>query len=296
MPSAELTTMIEMIRSQSDGSIPTIEGLRAQAQASSGMSPLVADTTVTSAKAGLVPVEWVVAPGAREDRTLLHLHGGGYAVGGLDSSRSFASQLSLAARARVLVADYRLAPEHPHPAAVDDAVAVYRWALESGVDPAKLTVIGESSGGGLALATVVALRDGGGPLPALIVVCSPWTDLTLSGDSMTTKEAADPLIQRELLAELAKNYLGTVDPRLPIASPLFADLTELPDLMIQVGTAEILLDDSLRLADAARAAGVDVTLDVWEDMIHTWQLFAAFVPEGQAAIDKIGNYIDRRLP
>jgi acetyl esterase/lipase len=288
--------MIEMIRSQSDGSVPTIEGLRAQAQASGGMSPLVPDTSVTRAAAGPVPVEWVAAPGASQDRTLVHFHGGGYAVGGLDSSRAFASQLSLAARARVLVVDYRLAPEHPYPAALDDAVAAYRWALDSGADPTQLTVIGESSGGGLALATLVALRDGGGPLPALTVVCSPWTDLTLSGDSMTTRKEIDPLIQGELLAELAKAYLGAVDPRLPTVSPLFADLSGLPDLMIQVGTAEILLDDSLRIADAARAAGVDVTLDVWDDMIHTWQLFAAFVPEGKEAIDKIGSYIDGRLP
>jgi acetyl esterase/lipase len=295
MRSAALEGLIDMMRSQSGAAAPSVEDLRTRAKAGSGMTPLVDGTVVTAALAGSVPMEWVEAPGAIPGRTVIHLHGGGYAVGSPDSSRPYASRLSAACRSRIMVLDYRLAPEHPFPAAIEDATAAYRWAIDGGADPAKTALCGESSGGGLVLATLLALRDRAAPLPALAVCCSPWTDLTMSGGTIRSKADVDPLVREDLLTALAQAYLGDGDKKMPLASPLFGDLKGLPPLLIQVGTAEILLDDSLRFADAARAAGVDVQVDVWDDMVHTWQLFAPFVPEGQAAIDKIGQFVDSRL-
>jgi monoterpene epsilon-lactone hydrolase len=178
---------------------------------------------------------------------------------------------------------------------VDDARAAYRWLLGTGVDPASVVIAGDSAGGGLAVATLVAIRDAGDPLPAAGVCLSPWVDLEGIGESMTTKAEADPMVQRDELLGMAKAYLGGADPRTPLAAPLYADLSGLPPLLIQVGTAETLLDDATRLASRARAAGVDVTLEPWEDMIHVWQFMASMLPEGQEAIDRIGQFIRERV-
>jgi acetyl esterase/lipase len=174
---------------------------------------------------------------------------------------------------------------------VEDSTAAYRWLLSTGVDPARLVIAGDSAGGGLTVATLVALRDAGEPLPAAAVCLSPWVDLEALGESMTTRAEADPMVQREGLLQTAKAYLGDADPRTPLATPLYADLRELPPLLIQVGTAETLLDDSTRLAERAKSAGVDVALEVWDDMFHVWQFFAGMLPEGQQAIDRIGEFI-----
>jgi acetyl esterase/lipase len=187
--------------------------------------------------------------------------------------------------------EYRLAPEHPFPAAVEDATAAYRWLLASGVRPAGIAIAGDSAGGGLTLATLVALRDAGDPLPAAAVCLSPWVDLEGIGDSMATKAAADPFVRKEMIQFMAQQYLGERSLRTPLAAPLYADLHGLPPLLIQVGTAETLLDDSTRIAERARAAGVSVTLDTWDNMIHVWQLFAPMLPEGQQAIERIGAFI-----
>jgi monoterpene epsilon-lactone hydrolase len=219
------------------------------------------------------------------------LHGGGYTIGSVKTHRELISRVSRAADARVLAIDYRLAPEHPFPAAVEDATAAYRWLLEGGVDPTRIVIAGDSAGGGLTLAALVALRDAGNPLPAAGVCLSPWVDLEGVGESMTTRAEADPIVQREGLLEDAKAYLGDADPRTPLAAPLYADLTGLPSLLIQVGTAETLLDDSTRLAERARSAGVDVVLEPWEDMIHVWHFFASMLPEGQQAVDRVGEFI-----
>jgi acetyl esterase/lipase len=184
-----------------------------------------------------------------------------------------------------------LAPEHPHPAAVDDATAAYRWLLSQGVNPARLAIAGDSAGGGLTIATLVALRDAGVQLPAAAVSLSPWVDLEGLGESMTTKASVDPMVQAEPLRRFGKHYLASHDPRTPLAAPLYADLSGLPPLLIQVGSAETLLDDSTRIAERARKAGVKVTLDEWEDMIHVFQAFAVILPEGQQAIEKIGAFI-----
>jgi monoterpene epsilon-lactone hydrolase len=242
-----------------------------------------------------IPAEWVVAPDADAQCVILYLHGGGYVVGSIATHRGLAGRLSHAAAARVLLIDYRLAPEHPFPAAVEDATAAYRWLLGSGVNPARMVIAGDSAGGGLTVATLVALRDAGEPLPAAGVCQSPWVDLEGIGDSMTTKADVDPMVQRERLVQLAQCYLAGADPQTPLAAPLYADLHGLPPLLVQVGTAETLLDDATRLADRARAAGVEVSLEPWDDMIHVWQLFAPMLPEGQQAIERIGDFIRKHV-
>ena len=244
--------------------------------------------------AGGVPAEWITTPESMHERVIYYLHGGGYVVGSIDTHCELISRLSRAAHARGLAIDYRLAPEDPFPAAVEDATRAYRWLLSTGVDPARLVIAGDSAGGGLTVAALVALRDAGDPLPAAAVCLSPWVDLEGLGESVTTKADADPMLQREFLLEAAKAYLRDAHPRTPLAAPLYADLSGLPPLLIQVGTAETLLDDSTRLADRAKAAGVDVTIEPWDEMIHVWQFCAALLPEGQQAIDRIGEFIQER--
>ena len=194
----------------------------------------------------------------------------------------------------MLVTDYRLAPEHPHPAAVDDSVAAYRWMLAQGLKPARIAVAGDSAGGGLTVATLVAIRDAKLPVPAAGVCLSPWVDLEGIGESMTTKADVDPIVQKPGLLQMAAAYLGGKDPRTPLAAPLYADLSGLPPLLIQVGTAETLLDDASRLADRARKAGVTVIYEPWENMIHVWHLFASMLDEGQQAIDRIGEFVQKQ--
>jgi monoterpene epsilon-lactone hydrolase len=252
---------------------------------------LPTDVRCDPVDAGGVPAEWITTPGVVPERVIYYLHGGGYVIGSINTHREMVSRLSRAAGARVLILDYRLAPENPFPAAVDDSVAAYRWLLSDGVDPARLVIAGESAGGGLTVATLVALRDASEPLPRAGICLSPWVDLECLGESMVTKAAMDPLVNRDGGLIWAKAYLGDADPRTPLASPLHADLMGLPPLLIQVGTAECLFDDATRLADRARAAGVDVTLEPWDDMIHMWHMFAAILPEGQQAIDRIGEFI-----
>jgi acetyl esterase/lipase len=199
--------------------------------------------------------------------------------------------LSRASDARVLGLEYRLAPENPFPAAVEDAVKSYAWLLSEGIDPNNIVIGGDSAGGGLAVAALVTIRYFGLPMPAAGVCLSPWVDLEGIGESMTTKADVDPGIAREGLVAMAKLYIEDMDPRTPLAAPLYADLQGLPPLLIQVGESETLLDDSTRLAERAKAAGVDTTLEVWEDMIHVWQMYAPVLAEGQRAIDGIGEFI-----
>ncbi|HEY41306.1 MAG TPA: alpha/beta hydrolase [Dehalococcoidia bacterium] len=294
MASKELEMIIEVIRSR-----PTREGLsveeqRAAMEATFSQFPVADDVQCQPVDAGGVPAEWVTAPEAVEERVIYYLHGGGYVMGSIGTHREMSSRLSRAARARVLLLDYRLAPENPFPAAVEDSVAGYHWLLSTGVNPALVVVAGESAGGGLTVATLVALRNAGDPLPAAAISVSPWVDMEALGESMTTKAEADPISSREWILTLAKTYLGDVDPRTPLAAPLYADLGGLPPLLIQVGTSEVLLDDAARLAERARAAGVDVILEPWEDMIHMWHFFP-MLPEGQQAIDRIGEFVREKI-
>jgi epsilon-lactone hydrolase len=245
--------------------------------------------------AGGVPAEWVTTPGAATDRVLLYLHGGSYNAGSPRTHRALAARLSRASGARALTPDYRLAPEHRFPAAVEDATAVYRWLLANDIRPERIVVAGDSAGGGLALALAVALRDAGEPLPAAVGCISPWTDLAGTGASMVTRAKADPILSPSANTPEARCYLGDADLRTPLASPLYADLHGLPPLLLQVGDDEILLDDSTRLAERAREAGVEVRLAVWPGMWHVWHAFAPFVPEAQRAIDELGAFVRERV-
>ena len=294
MASRELTALMHLLTSRPMPENVTVADRRQGFDTLAAKFPVAPDITCEKVDAAGVPAEWVVAPGAESRRVLLYLHGGGYVIGSINTHRDLAGRLSRAAAARVLLIDYRLAPEYPHPAAVEDATTAYRWLLRHGAIPAHTVIAGDSAGGGLTVATLVALRDAGEALPAAGVCISPWVDLEGIGASMTTKASVDPIVQHQGLVWFANLYLGGANPRTPLAAPLYADLHGLPPLLVHAGTAETLLDDATRLAEHAKAAGVDVTLDVWEEMIHIWHFFAALLPEGQQAIERVGAYIRQR--
>ena len=291
--SEELQVVRELLRGLGLDAM-TVEERRAATDSAASVPP--AGTTVTPADAGGVPAEWVAAAGARADRVLMYLHGGGYQLGSPAMLRNLVALLSAAASARVLGVGYRLAPEHPFPAALDDAVAASRWLLASGSDPAAIAIAGDSSGGGLALGTLVALRDAGDPLPAAAAVISPWTDLALTGESLRTRADVEVMLKPAGMPETAAAYLAGADPRHPRASPLYADLHGLPPILIHVGDAEVILDDSTRFAARAQAAGVDVTLEIWDEMPHVWHAFAGLLPEADEAVARLGAWLDRRYP
>lgn len=245
--------------------------------------------------AGGVDAEWVRAPGVSQTRTILYLHGGGYVLGSVNSHRELLAYLSKAADARVLGLNYRLGPEHPFPAALDDALAAYRWLLEQGTAAADLAIAGDSAGGGLSVATLVALRDCKQPLPAAAALRSPWVDLSCSGATMETRAHLDPIVHKQMTALMGSLYLSGADPTNPLASPIHASLTGLPPLLVQVGGRETLWDDSMRLVANARRDGVDVTLETEEDMIHVWQIFPSRLLEARQAIERIGVFVKRHL-
>jgi phosphinothricin tripeptide acetyl hydrolase len=245
---------------------------------------------------GGVPAERITPKGADATRTLFYLHGGGYCVGGCASHRTVAARMAEAAGATAFVVDYRLAPEHPYPAAVDDALAAWRALIASGRDPTRTVIAGDSAGGGLSVATAVAARDAGLPLPAGLHLISPWVNLTNASPAYQAKAETDFIITQQGIDEFAEGYLaGKTDPKTPLASPLFADLAGLPPTLIQVGSEEVLLSDSTQLAEAAGLARVDVTLRIWPDMIHIWPFFAMLSDSGRA-IEESAAWIKERLP
>ncbi|GEO99305.1 alpha/beta hydrolase [Methylobacterium haplocladii] len=253
------------------------------------------DVVVEPVSAHGVPAEWTRTPAASGGRVVLFLHGGGYVSGSLTSHRHMIAQAGREAEARTLALDYRLAPEHPFPAALEDALAGYRFLLDANVAPTQIALAGESAGGGLALATVLSLREAGLPLPGCLWLSSPWTDLALIGASMEAKAAVDPLLSRTYLTELANLYLDGADARDPLVSPIYADLTGVPPMLIQVGSAETLLDDSIRLAAAAGAVDVSVRLAIWPHMIHAWHLFYQEVADGRRSLAEAGAFIRAHL-
>ncbi len=270
-----------------------IEQRRRSIARMTGWNPLPKETRLEMIDADGVPAAWVQREGARQDHVVLYLHGGGYVVGSIRTHQTLAAYLSRAADARVLLIDYRLAPEHPFPAAVEDAVRAYRWLLGQGIAPERTAVAGDSAGGGLTVATLLALEEADQPLPRAAACLSPWLDLTMSGETIETLADRDPVVRRPDLHFMAKAYLRGADPKTPTASPLFGDLAGLPPILIQVGTDEVLLDDARRFAEKAREAGVSVELDVWQDMIHVWQAAAGFVPESWKAIRRIGAFLKK---
>jgi acetyl esterase/lipase len=267
---------------------------RAQYERAEKVFPTPPEVKVERVSAPAAPAEWLRPPGAVAGRVVLYLHGGGYVIGSPRSHRHLAAAIASAAAASALLLDYRLAPEHPYPAAVDDAAAAYRWLLDQAIAPEHVVIAGDSAGGGLTVATLLALRDRGVPLPAGGVCISPWVDLTCGGGSYRTKAAVDPIVTQAGVAEMAQAYLGNVSPRTPLASPLFADLRGLPPLLIHVGSDEVLLDDAVQLAATAKAAGVETTIEVWERMIHVWHWFLPMLDEAQSAVEAIGSFTRAR--
>jgi epsilon-lactone hydrolase len=289
MPDAE----IEAIRGALEAN-PRPAGLserRSRLDALGGQYLLPADVRIESVDADGPRAEWSATPEADPGRVIMYLHGGGYSAGSLKSHRHMVAQAGREARSRTIAIDYRLAPEHPFPAALEDAVAGYRFLLSRGFSASDIAVAGDSAGGGLAVALLVSLRDAGLPQPACTWCSSPWVDLEGIGGSMIAKAAVDPMVQHPYLMELAAAYLGGADSRIPLAAPLYADLRGLPPMLIQVGSAETLLDDAVRLANVAGAADVRVRLDIWPDMIHVWQLFYQQVAAGRRALAEAGAFI-----
>ncbi len=249
---------------------------------------------VTPIPDGNIKGEWLRPAGSVDDRAILYLHGGGYFMGSCNTHRSTVSRIAKAGRINALSLEYRLAPEHPFPAALEDAVAAYKWLLNEGFQPYNIAVVGDSAGGGLAIATLLSLRDEGVPLPRVGVCISPWADLKGTGESLSTRAELDPFFDSQMI-DASALYAGENDLGSPLISPVYADLTGLPPLLIHVGTDEILLSDSTRLAQNAKSAQVDVTLKIWERMWHNFHTLAPFMPEANKAIGEIGTFLDRQL-
>jgi epsilon-lactone hydrolase len=238
-----------------------------------------------------VDCEWVSLQGSDVKRVLMYFHGGGYVFGGFDSHRDIAWRLAQATGARVLLVDYRLAPENPFPAAVEDATSCYRWLLDEGYEAGHIMMGGDSAGGGLTVATLVNVKNLGLVQPSAAVLMSPWVDLSASGESVEVNETTDPVLSAAALRSCAALYLGELDKKAPLASPLFADLSGLPPVLVQVGSTELLLSDAQRLVEKINQAGGTALLEVWPKMPHVFQVFAARIPEGKDAIRKLGDFL-----
>jgi len=295
MPSQEMQDVIDALKDQQQASAsqapPSLEERRAAFAPAGRIHPVPDDVLVSEVTAGGVPAHWLAAPGADAGRVLLFLHGGGFELGSLRSDGELAARLGRASRMRVLFPEYRLAPEHPFPAAIDDILTTWRWLRTGqGLSAGSIAVAGDSAGGGLAVALLVATRDVGEALPAAAVLMSPTVDLTSSGASMTERVDQDPFSTPALLRQLAADYLAGADPKTPLASPLFASLAGLPPLLIQVGTADLLLSDSERLAAAAADAGVDVTLEIGEGLPHVYPIMLG-TPEAAEATERTGKFL-----
>jgi epsilon-lactone hydrolase len=299
MPSHAMQNVIDGLRQQRTAGAgqapPTLAERRATFAPGGQPHPVPDDVLVTEVTAGLVPAHWLEAPGTETDRVLIFLHGGGFEFGSVRSDGELAARLGRAGGMRVLFPEYRLAPEHHFPAAIDDVIATWRWLRADQRLPARsIAVAGDSAGGGLAVALLVAISDAGEELPAAAVLMSPTVDLTSSGASMTERVDQDPISTPAMLRQFASDYLAGADPRTPLASPLFASLAGLPPLLVLVGTADLLLSDSERLAAAADQAGVDVTLEIGEGLPHVYPLMLG-TPEATEATEKIGKFLRNRV-
>ncbi len=294
--STEQRENLEAILRQS--SFPEGIGLDEQRRLLKGLvsaQPLPADVTVTAGALGSVPTAEITVDGIEPRRVVLYFHGGVYVLGDAFSAAGLASQVGRLTHAKVVAVDYRLAPEHPFPAAVDDALAAYEALLNAGTAPADVVFAGESAGGGLAIATLVNARDRGLPLPAAVYAMSPYVDLTLSGATMETKSEVDLLMSPEAMRPRVADYTAGQDAALGLISPIFAELSGLPPVIIQVGTNEILLDDAIRLARAAAIADVEVTLDINPLMQHVFQVYYPILDEAAAALERAGRFLSVHL-
>lgn len=280
----------EMLAGLVSADMPFMER-RAQSEKFAQAFAVPDGVSVAADALGGVPVEWIVPGAAPEAPVLFHLHGGGYVLGNPAASRPFTTAMAARSGARTVSVDYRLAPEHPFPAAVEDAVSAYRGLLALGHEPGAIAIGGESAGGGLAIALLIALRDRNIPLPACAFAISPWTDMACTADSFDRLAASDPMLTRRALKEMADAYLAGARESSPLASPARGNLRGLPPLLIHAGSEEVLLDDSRMLHAHALEAGVESRLDIWEDMIHVWHMFHPMLPEGGRAIDDIAGFV-----
>ncbi len=291
MPSQEHETLVAALKAGGGVQAPSLEAQRAGYDAMLSANPRPADVAVHEVQVGKCNADWVTVPAsAASPKVVLYLHGGGYMIGSNLGYREFGGRLSRATGARVLVLNYRLAPEHPFPAAVDDTTAAYRWLLAQGTAPADITIAGDSAGGGLALAALVALRDAGTALPAGAVCMSPWTDLEGTGESAAPGKVDDPLVTAEGLAAMSSAY-APAQLRNPLVSPLLAELKGLPRLLVLVGTREVLYDDSTRFVAKAKAAGVDVAYFEGAGLVHVWPVLAPTAPETIDALQRIAAFV-----
>ena len=291
MPSIEHEQVVDMMAGGLGLEELSVDEQRAIMETSADMFPAEADVLASEIDASGVPADWVTVDVSAADRVLLYFHGGGYVMGSRNTHRGLAGRIARAARARVLLPDYRLAPEQPFPAAVEDAMTCWRWLLSAGYAPDRMAIAGDSSGGGLALAALLASKAAGDPLPACAVALSPWTDLEGKGPTAQPGAVDDPMLTPEGLRLSSRQY-AAADLCNPLASPLYGDLKDLPPLLLQVGTREILLSDSTRFAERAQAAGVEVTLEIEDGLIHVWHMFPG-LPEAERAIERIGAFVDR---
>jgi epsilon-lactone hydrolase len=300
MPGLARTQLNEAI-SQLVGSVaegePTVEEQRAGYDEYGDLMPLPPDASVKQVTWGGIPVHVVDVNTQTSRSVVFYLHGGGYVIGSVRSHQGFAALFSQRSQARVAIVEYALAPERPFPAAVDDAISAYRGLLATGVDPSDIVISGDSAGGGLALALLVALRDAGDAMPAGAALMSPWSDLSFTGETLATNKHIDTMVAEDMIRVMASHYVGDGDPTHPLVSPVYAELSGLPPLQIHVGSDEILLDDSRRIATIAATSGVDCELTVWEEMIHVFPNFAPLLPEthdAHTALNQMATFVRRR--
>lgn len=294
MVSKEMENLINLLRTQISTMEISVENIRNGLEQLAIMTKLPKDVKCEPIDVMGVPAEWITTPESIKEKVVLYLHGGGWIAGSINTHRDLASRISRASKTRILIIDYRLAPEHPYPAGLEDSITAYKWLINvEKIVPNNVVIAGDSAGGGLTIGCLIALRDEGVPLPAAAVCLSPGVDATMSGESLKSKVEVDPFLTPESVEFMVKQLLGDTDPE--EVNLLNKNLQGLPPLLIQVGTSEILLDDSIRLAELAKAAGVNVKLEVWDDMIHVFQAFAAFAPESREAIGKIGEFIQNYL-
>lgn len=295
MASPQLQEIIAGMREGGPDFSQPIEVVRQGFDEMLGGLPVADDITIEKTTLAGLPALYSRSPGDADDGALLYLHGGAYVVGSAHGYRSLAAELGRQAGVPAWAVDYRLAPEHRFPCAIDDALAAYRALLDSGIDAGRIVIAGDSAGGGLTLATLVAIRDAGLPAPSCALLISPWADLACEGASLESKAAEDPALNGEGLRATAAIYLDGTDARHPLASPIHADLSGLPPVLIQVGSAEVLLDDAVRAAGAIGAAGSPITLEIWPEMVHVWHVFAFMLPEAAAAMANAGTFFRDQL-
>jgi len=293
--SDEMDAVLAILATQQSDPDDPPEKRRADMDALAGAAPPAEGTIVEPVDAGGVPGVWLRTPDAVQDRALLYLHGGGYAVGSSVSHTPMASKIGAAAGLPVLLVDYRLAPEHPFPAGLEDAGTAFDWLLGRGLEPERLAVAGDSAGGGLTLALLLQRRDVGAVLPGAAACLSPWTDLTMGSPSMDANVASDPMLDRERLQRYADWYLGEGDPRDPLASPRFAELQGLPPVLIHAADEEVLVDDARLVAEAIEAAGGVVEYRSWPGVFHVWHAVAGLAPEADEAVSELGRFLRQHL-